>query len=157
MRSSDYFLSHRTLHHTVTSFIELARTVGMNWKSAGKDTKDYCAAVARLIKERHTELIIEAMRIRLKIQSMTSRLLQQKVRRIPTLTTPHAFSPSLHSLPSLPISSPTSADRNDTIEVEYPPVVIKGNVSRREMISNVMATTGLAVSHQRLILLKRNH
>ena len=41
---------------TVTSFSELARSVAANWKSAAKETKDYCVEVARIIKERHTEL-----------------------------------------------------------------------------------------------------
>ena len=41
---------------TVTSFSELARSVAANWKSAAKETKDYCVEVARIIKERHSEL-----------------------------------------------------------------------------------------------------
>jgi hypothetical protein len=41
---------------TVTSFSELTRFVAENWKSAAKETKDYCVEVARIIKERHTEL-----------------------------------------------------------------------------------------------------
>ena len=41
---------------TVTSFAELARTIAANWKSADKETKDYCVEVARIIKERHAEL-----------------------------------------------------------------------------------------------------
>jgi hypothetical protein len=41
---------------TVTSFSELARSVAENWKNADKETKDYCVEVARIIKERHTEL-----------------------------------------------------------------------------------------------------
>jgi hypothetical protein len=41
---------------TVTSFSELARSVAANWKSAAKETKDYCVEVARIIKGRHTEL-----------------------------------------------------------------------------------------------------
>ena len=41
---------------TVTSFSELARSVAANWKSAAKETKDYCEEVARIIKGRHTEL-----------------------------------------------------------------------------------------------------
>ena len=41
---------------TVTSFSELARSVAANWKSAAKETKDYCEEVALIIKGRHTEL-----------------------------------------------------------------------------------------------------
>ena len=41
---------------TVTSFAELARTVAANWKSADKETKEYCVEVARILKKRHTEL-----------------------------------------------------------------------------------------------------
>jgi hypothetical protein len=41
---------------TVTSFSELARSVAANWKSAAKETKDYCVEVARIIKGRYTEL-----------------------------------------------------------------------------------------------------
>ena len=41
---------------TVTSFSELALSVAENWKSADKETKDHCVEVARIIKERHTEL-----------------------------------------------------------------------------------------------------
>jgi hypothetical protein len=41
---------------TVTSFAELARRVSANWKSADKETKDYCVEVARIIKARHAEL-----------------------------------------------------------------------------------------------------
>ena len=41
---------------TVTSFAELARTVAANWKSDDYETKAYCVEVARIIKERHTEL-----------------------------------------------------------------------------------------------------
>lgn len=40
----------------MASFTDLARTVGANWKTADKETKDYCLAVARIIKERHAEL-----------------------------------------------------------------------------------------------------
>ena len=40
----------------MASFTDLARTVAANWKSADKDTKDYCSTVARILKERHTEL-----------------------------------------------------------------------------------------------------
>ena len=43
-------------HMTVTSFAELARTVAANWKSADKETKEYCVEVARILKKRHTEL-----------------------------------------------------------------------------------------------------
>jgi len=42
--------------HGMTSFAELARTVAVNWKSADKETKDYCATVVRILKNRHTEL-----------------------------------------------------------------------------------------------------
>ena len=41
---------------TVTSFAELARTVAANWKSADKETKDYCVEVVRILKKRHTLL-----------------------------------------------------------------------------------------------------
>jgi hypothetical protein len=41
---------------TVTSFSELARSIAANWKSAAKETKDYCEEVARIIKGRHTKL-----------------------------------------------------------------------------------------------------
>ena len=41
---------------TVTSFTELARTVAANWKNAEKEVIDYCSEVARILKERHTEL-----------------------------------------------------------------------------------------------------
>ena len=41
---------------TVPSFAELARAVAANWKSVDKETKDYCVEVARILKERHTEL-----------------------------------------------------------------------------------------------------
>jgi hypothetical protein len=40
----------------VTSFAELARTVAANWKSAKNETREYCVEVARILKERHTEL-----------------------------------------------------------------------------------------------------
>jgi hypothetical protein len=40
----------------VTSFAELTRTVSANWKSADKETKDYCVEVARILKARHAEL-----------------------------------------------------------------------------------------------------
>ena len=40
----------------VTSFAELTRTVSANWKSADKETKDYCIEVARILKARHAEL-----------------------------------------------------------------------------------------------------
>ena len=41
---------------TVPSFADLARIVATNWKSADKEAKDYCMEVARILKERHTEL-----------------------------------------------------------------------------------------------------
>ena len=41
---------------TVTSFAELSLTVAANWKSADNETKKYCQEVARILKERHTEL-----------------------------------------------------------------------------------------------------
>jgi len=41
---------------TVTSFAELSLTVAANWKSADNETKYYCKEVARILKERHTEL-----------------------------------------------------------------------------------------------------
>jgi len=41
---------------TVTSFAELSQTVAVNWKSADKETKDYCVEVSCILKERHTEL-----------------------------------------------------------------------------------------------------
>jgi hypothetical protein len=44
------------LSMSMTSFTELAWTVATNWKSADKETKDYCLAVARILKERHTEM-----------------------------------------------------------------------------------------------------
>ncbi len=40
----------------MASFTDLAKTVAANWKSADKETKDYCLTVAHLIKERHAEL-----------------------------------------------------------------------------------------------------
>ena len=43
-------------HMTVTSFAELGRTVAANWKSGDYETKEYCVEVARILKERHTEL-----------------------------------------------------------------------------------------------------
>ena len=49
------FLSF-TSSMTVTSFSELARSIAANWKSAAKETKDYCEEVARIIKGRHTKL-----------------------------------------------------------------------------------------------------
>ena len=41
---------------TVTSFAELSLTVAANWNSADNETKNYCQEVARILKERHTEL-----------------------------------------------------------------------------------------------------
>jgi len=41
---------------TVTSFAELTWMVAANWKSADKETKDYCVEVARILKARHAEL-----------------------------------------------------------------------------------------------------
>ena len=40
----------------VASFVDIARTVAENWKSADKETKDYCSMVAHKVRERHTEL-----------------------------------------------------------------------------------------------------
>ena len=40
----------------MTSFTGLAKTVATNWKVADDTTKDYCNAVAHIIKERHAEL-----------------------------------------------------------------------------------------------------
>ena len=42
---------------TVQNFAELARTVALNWQVVDTVTLSYCKTVARLIKERHSELI----------------------------------------------------------------------------------------------------
>jgi len=42
--------------HGLASFTDLARAVASHWKSVDKETKDYCMTVARILKERHTEL-----------------------------------------------------------------------------------------------------
>jgi len=46
----------KSLCPPVTSFADLARTVSTNWKVADADTKDYCRAVARILKNRHSAL-----------------------------------------------------------------------------------------------------
>jgi len=41
---------------TVTLFTGLAQMVATIWKSADKESKDYCIVVSRILKERHTKL-----------------------------------------------------------------------------------------------------
>jgi hypothetical protein len=41
----------------VPSFVDLARTVGENWKTIDKETKDYCESVCHIIKDRYAQLL----------------------------------------------------------------------------------------------------
>lgn len=43
--------------HGLIKLAELARTVGANWKSADKETKEYCIMVANLIRDKHAEQV----------------------------------------------------------------------------------------------------
>jgi hypothetical protein len=55
--SADIVFFHHVIFFTVKPFVELARTVAANWKSADNETKDYCTTVERILKERHAVLI----------------------------------------------------------------------------------------------------
>ena len=61
--------------HAATPFVELARTVGANWKIIDKETKEYCMTVSNLIQARHSELIAKE---RGQLKKKKSQLVQQR-------------------------------------------------------------------------------